>query len=77
MLRDIRASGGTAVAVDDESLIAGALELGRLEGIFACPEGGALVAALRGLAASGWVRPEETVVLFNTGTGLKYPEAFA
>ena len=77
MLREIRASGGTAVAVDDESLIAGALELGRLEGIFACPEGGALVAALRGLAASGWVRPDETVVLFNTGTGLKYPEAFA
>jgi threonine synthase len=77
MLRVLRASRGTAVAVSDGELVAGAFEMARLEGIFACPEAGALVAAARRLAAEGWISRDETVVLFNTGTGLKYPEALS
>jgi threonine synthase len=50
------------------------LELARGEGVFACPEGGATLAAARKLAAVGFIRSEDTVVLFNTGTGLKYPK---
>ncbi len=51
-------------------------ELATLEGIFASPEGAATVIAARKLAAAGWIKPEETVVLFNTGTGYKYAEAW-
>jgi threonine synthase len=77
ILRVVRASGGCAVAVEDESLIAGAGELAASEGVFAAPEGGACVAALRTLVASGEIDPEERVVLFNTGSGVKYLEAFS
>ena len=76
MLRVLRESGGTALAVSDEALLAGSRELARLEGIFAAPEGGALVAALRTLRERGFVGPSDRVVLFNTGTGLKYAECF-
>jgi threonine synthase len=76
ILDAIRESGGTAVAVTDEELIAGAKELARSEGIFASPEGGACVPALRQLLARGEVKPEEKVVLFNTGSGIKYLELF-
>ena len=51
-------------------------ELGRTEGMFAAPEGGALVAALRTLLADGRVQANERVVLFNTGAGVKYLECF-
>ncbi|HEY75956.1 MAG TPA: threonine synthase [Thermoflexia bacterium] len=73
ILRALRESGGTAVAVSDEALLEGQRRMARLEGIFACPEGGATVAALEVLLDQGWIRPDERVVLFNTGTGLKYP----
>ena len=76
MLRVLRESGGTAVAVSDSELIEGVHLLARTEGIFACPEGGATVAALRRLVEAGWIGEHERVVLFNTGTGLKYLEAF-
>jgi len=76
MLRALRESGGTAVTVSDAELDEGTRLITGLEGVFVCPEGGAVVAGLRKLVASGWVRPEERVVLFNTGTGLKYPECF-
>jgi threonine synthase len=76
ILDAIRESGGTAVAVTDEELIAGAKELARSEGIFASPEGGACVPALRDLLARGEVKPDEKVVLFNTGSGIKYLELF-
>jgi threonine synthase len=76
ILDAIRESGGTAVAVTDEELIAGAKELARSEGIFASPEGGACVPALRQLLARGEVKPDEKVVLFNTGSGIKYLELF-
>ena len=65
-------SGGTAVAVSDEQLLAAQAQLGRSEGIFAAPEGAATVAALPVLLERGWLKPDERVVLLNTGTGLKY-----
>lgn len=76
ILDAVRNSGGTAVAVSDAELIAGARELARSEGIFACPEGGACVPALRRLLHSGVVRSSDRVVIFNTGSGVKYPECF-
>lgn len=76
MLRAIRETGGTAVAVSEEDLMDGMLELAGTEGCFACPEGGATLAALRRLRASGEVKGDDRVILFNTGSGLKYPEAW-
>ena len=76
ILDAIRESGGKAIAVSDEELIDGAVELARTEGIFAAPEGGACVPALRKLLASGDVKPHERVVLFNTGSGIKYIDVF-
>ena len=72
----LRESGGTAIAVSDEDLLAGARELARTEGIFAAPEGGACVPALRRLLEQELVKPEERVVLFNTGSGIKYLDQF-
>lgn len=76
ILDAIRESGGTAIAVADDELLEGSRELARTEGIFAAPEGGACVPALRKLLERGDVKPDETVVLFNTGSGIKYLEAF-
>ena len=76
ILDALRESGGAAIAVTDDDLIAGALELARTEGIFAAPEGGACVPALRKLVADGLVKPDERVVLFNTGSGIKYLDVF-
>jgi threonine synthase len=77
MLDLIRETGGTAVAVTDEELMSDSYVLSASTGVCACPEGGACVAALRKLLATGWVKPHERVVLFNTGSGVKYAEAFA
>ncbi len=76
ILDAIRESDGLAIAVSDEELIAGARELARREGIFAAPEGGACVPALRKLLDRGKIKPDERVVLFNTGAGIKYLDAF-
>ena len=76
ILDAIRESDGLAIAVTDEELIAGARELARREGIFAAPEGGACVPALRKLIERERVRHDEKVVLFNTGAGIKYLDAF-
>lgn len=76
MLRALRESRGTAVAVSDAALVAAQKRMSRLEGIFACPEGGATLAALEKLLIVGWISPDERIVLFNTGTGLKYPGVF-
>lgn len=72
ILRDLRESKGTAVAVSDTSILEAQYKLGRMEGIFAAPEGAATLAALEKLIEQKWIRPEERVVLFNTGSGLKY-----
>jgi threonine synthase len=76
ILDAIRVSHGTAVAVSDEEMLEAAREIGHLEGIFVAPEGGACYAALKQLQANGQIQPEESVVLFNTGSGLKYLECF-
>jgi threonine synthase len=72
ILATLKESRGCAVAVDDEAILEAQKSLGAAEGIFAAPEGAATLAALTRLAAEGWVRPHERVVLFNTGAGLKY-----
>jgi threonine synthase len=72
VLRAVRESGGTALAVDDADMVTGMKDLGRFEGISAAPEGGAALAALRRLMDQGRIKPAETVVLFNTGGALKY-----
>jgi threonine synthase len=68
----VRQTGGTAVAVTEEEMEEGSRELARREGILAGPEGGAALAALRKLATAGRIGTRDRVVLFNTGSGLKY-----
>lgn len=77
MLDILRKSKGTAVAVSDEDLVRDAVEIGAAEGIFAAPEGGACLTALKFLLESGEVKPDERIVIFNTGSGIKYLEAFS
>jgi threonine synthase len=72
ILSDLRASQGCAVAVSDEAILVAQSQLGRAEGLFASPEGAATLAALHVLCAQKWIAPDERVVLFNTGSGLKY-----
>jgi threonine synthase len=72
ILQDIYDSHGTAIAVSDQSILESQKQLAALEGIFAAPEGAATLAALKELIQQGWVHPEERIVLFNTGSGLKY-----
>ena len=72
VLRAVRESGGAAIAVSDADMVTGMRDLGRYEGISAAPEGGAALHALRVLVRDGYVKPHETVVVFNTGGALKY-----
>ena len=72
ILRALRESGGTAVAVSDEGILEAQRQLAQSEGIFAAPEGAATLAGLYHLLEQGWIQPDESVVLFNTGSGLKY-----
>lgn len=76
ILADIYASGGEAVAASDDALMAACRSLARLEGIFAAPEGGAGLVAIETLVAQGKIARDESVVLFNTGSGYKYLEAW-
>ena len=68
----LKKSKGTAVAATDEEILDATRHWARVEGIFAAPEGGAALAAYRKLRSTGFFKPEDTVVLFNTGSGLKY-----
>jgi threonine synthase len=77
VLRAVRESGGTAIAVSDGEMMDGVELLGRNEGIFAAPEGGAAVAGLRRLLENGFLKRDEHILLYNTGSGLKYLEAFS
>jgi threonine synthase len=72
ILEDIYQSNGMAIAVSDEAILQAQKQLARTEGIFAAPEGAATLAALKELIRLNWVWPEERIVLFNTGSGLKY-----
>ncbi len=73
VLEAVRATGGTCLAVEDRDTLQGLRDISRLEGTFVCPEGAALVPAARTLLARGVLRPDDTVLFLNTGTGLKYP----
>ncbi len=77
VLRAIRESGGTALSVSDEGMIDAGLLMARCEGIFGAPEGGACVAAAKRLLDTGFLKPEEQIVIYNTGSGLKYLEAYS
>ncbi|MGB0001702.1 MAG: threonine synthase [Candidatus Acidiferrales bacterium] len=76
VLAGVRATQGTAVTATDDEMLAAGKELASAEGIFAAPEGAATVVAARKLAEEGWIKPHERVVLFNTGCGYKYSEAW-
>ena len=75
--RALRESNGTALAVSDEEMMQSARLIGSRQGIFACPEGGATLAALLRLRDEGWLSSHERVVLFNTGSGHKYEHLWA
>jgi len=77
ILDALRESNGAAVAVTDQELIAATKEIGAAEGIFCAPEGAACLPALRKLIDADFVKPDERVVLFNTGAGVKYLEVFS
>lgn len=72
ILKDLRASNGIAIAVSDAAIQACQHKLCRMEGIFPAPEGAATLAALEKLVEQKWIDPEERIILFNTGSGLKY-----
>ena len=72
ILHDIYASDGIAVAVSDEAILEAQSEMATQEGIFAAPEGAATLTAVKELLKTNWIQPEEKVVIFNTGSGLKY-----
>jgi len=76
ILDAIRASGGTAIAVSDDELLAAVGEIGASEGLFCAPEGAACLSALKKLMEAGEVGRDERIVLFNTGAGVKYLECF-
>src|ERR1700726_4654819 len=76
ILRMLKQTKGTALTITDDEMLQAGRELASQEGLFAAPEGAATVIGARKLAASAWIEPDETVVLFNTGTGYKYAEAW-
>jgi threonine synthase len=67
-------TGGTAIAVDDRELLADLRDFAVHEGLLLCPEGAAGLTAARRLRGTGWIAPDDEVVVLNTGSGLKYPE---
>jgi len=72
ILRDLYESNGIALAVSDDAILEAQSKLAKKEGIFPAPEGAATLAALKQLTEMGWLRSQERIVLFNTGSGLKY-----
>ena len=77
VLQAVRESGGTALSITDEEMLDAGVLLAEREGIFAAPEGGACVAAVRHLLKTGFLKSHEQIVVYNTGSGLKYLEAYA
>jgi len=76
MLRILHGSNGGAIAIDDDAMLAMTRELGASEGVFVAPEGAACFVALKMLLAKGAISPNESVVVFNTGSGIKYLEIY-
>lgn len=77
ILDAVRKSGGVAVAVSDDELIDAGIRLAQKHGIFISPEGAACLPALEKLMSSGVIAKDDEVVLYNTGSGLKYLDAYA
>jgi len=77
VLRAVRESGGTAVAVPDAELIDAGIRLATEEGIFISPEGAACVVGAERLLREGFLKRDDKIVIYNTGSGLKYPEAYS
>jgi threonine synthase len=77
VLEAVRQSGGTAIAVSDEELIDAGIQLASDEGLFVAPEGSACLSALDKLLKTGFLKPDEEIVIYNTGAGLKYLEAYS
>lgn len=77
ILNIVRASGGTCVAVSDRAALEAGARLARLEGVFAAPEGAACAAAVERLLAEGFLKPSDRILIYNTGAGLKYLEAYS
>lgn len=77
ILNIVRASGGLAMAVSDERILASIFDWARNEGIFLSPEGASVTAAYDELLANGYLKPTDRVVIFNTGAGLKYTDMTA
>ena len=77
ILRILRESGGVALSLTDEEILASILDWARNEGIFMSPEGASVTAAYDRLLANGFLKPSDRVVLFNTGSGLKYTDVTA
>jgi threonine synthase len=73
----VRQSGGLALDLEDGQILASLLDWARHEGLLLSPEGAAATAAYDHLITSGWLSPEEKVVIFNTGAGLKYADVIA
>jgi threonine synthase len=74
VLESLYATKGTAIAVDDDAILAGQREIASDDGVFICPEGGATLAGAIALRERGWIGAGERVLLINTGSGLKYPD---
>ena len=72
ILQSLRESGGGAITVSEDEILSDLRAVASLEGMFICPEGAAIVAALRKLLANGTLSPDESILLLNTGSGLKY-----
>src|SRR5579862_5953479 len=77
ILNAVRESGGTAIAVSDTDLLDAGIRLAAEEGLFIAPEGAACVSALEKLLANGFLNPDERIVIYNTGNGMKYLEAYS
>ena len=77
VLQAVRESGGTAIAISDSELIDAGLQLAAEEGMFVAPEGAACVAAAEKLIRSGFLKQDARIVIYNTGSGLKYLETYA
>jgi threonine synthase len=77
ILDALRKSGGTAIAVSDSELLDAGIRLAAEEGLFVAPEGAACVSALEKLLANGFLKRDQTIVIYNTGAGLKYLEAYS
>lgn len=75
ILAALRATAGTAIAVDDTEILTDLRDFAAREGLLLCPEGAACLTAARRLRAGGWIRAGERVVVLNTGAGVKYPES--